>query len=145
MLLLAINLYLIEGDFYMFGPKCFARPQPIVAPMPMMHAHPIGCGMTPVAPGPVIPVGGECAVTQEPCEVVVEPALVAAPNIYHHHKNVQHIQPVITQDIHHYHSHHKYMVEEQKQCAEVVKHAHGLCGPAATRPAQPCPPTSCGR
>lgn len=129
----------------MFGPRCFARPHPMcemgMAPMPMMHAH----SMAPVEPGPVIPVGGGCQVTEGPYEVVVEPALVAAPNVFHHHKSVKHIQQVVTQDIHHYHSHHKYVVEEQKQCDEVVKHAHGLCGPATTQPAQPCPPMPCSR
>lgn len=117
----------------MFRRRCgFIRPRPMccMAPMPR-----------PLPPGPVIPIGGGCQVTQGPCEVVVEPALVAAPNVFHHHKSVQHIQPVITQDIHHCHTHHKYFVEEQKTCDKVVKHAHGLCGPAMTQPAQPCCPS----
>ena len=124
----------------MFGPRNCGRPRPMcmMAPMPM---HSGACGghhHAPVAPGPVIPMGGGCQITQGAGEVVVEPALLAAPNIFHHHKSVKHIQPVITQDIHHYHSHHKYVVEEQKKCDEVLKHAHGLCGPATTQPAQPC-------
>ena len=129
-----------RGVFYMFG-RCFARPRPMwgMAHMPTMPIHAAGCDMTP-RPRPVIPMGGGCQVTQGPSEVVVEPALCAAPNIFHHHKCVQHIQPVITQDIHHIHCHHKYVVEEQRKCDEVVKHSHGLCGPAMTSPAAPCCP-----
>ena len=124
----------------MFG-RCFARPRPRpmcgMAPMPMMPTH-TPCGM---GPGPVIPVGGGCQVTHSPQpQVVVEPALVAAPNIFHHHQDVQHIQPVITQDIHYCHSHHKYVVQEQRRADEVINRAHGLCGPASTRPAMPCCP-----
>jgi len=91
-------------------------------------------------PRPVIPIGGGCQVTQGSPQVVVEPAIVAAPNIFHHHQSVQHIQPVITQDIHNIHCHHKYVVQEQKKGDEVVRHTHGLCGPPITRPAMPCPP-----
>jgi len=108
-----------------------------VAPMPLPAPLPAA----PMMPGPVIPLGGACQITHGGAEVVVEPALLAAPNIFHHHKCVKHIQPVITQDVHHYHSHHKYVVEEQKKACEVVSHAHGLCGPPTTQPAQPC----CGR
>jgi len=107
---------------------------PMMAPMP---CH------TPVMPGPVIPLGGACQTVQCAPMVVTEPALVAAPNVFHHHQSVQHIQPVITQDIHHFHTHHKYVVQEQKQCDEVMKFNHGLCGPATTQPAQPCPPAPC--
>ena len=128
----------------MFG-RCCPRPRPMcgVAPMPMP--------MMPVAPvasaclaRPIIPVGGGCQISHCPhTQVVMEPALVAAPNVFHHHQNVKHIQPVVTQDIHHYHSHHKYVVQEQKRPDEVCKHTHGLCGPAMTQPATPCSP--CGR
>ena len=120
----------------MFGPRCFSRPRPMCGPQMPLMPHPIA--PPPLAPGPVIPVGGACHVSHGPGEVVIEPALLAAPNVFHHHKNVQHIQPVITQDVHHYHSHHKYVVKEEKKCDEVVKHAHGLCGPATTQPAKPC-------
>ena len=90
---------------------------------------------------PIIPVGGACQVSHCPqTQVVVEPALLAAPNIFHHHQNIEHIQPVVTQDIHHYHTHHKYVVKEQKKADEILSHAHGLCGPAMTQPASPCPP-----
>lgn len=126
----------------MFG-RCFARPRPMcnVAPMPMMPVQPSSCGMNVGLPSPVIPMGGGCQVTQSPQpQVVVEPALVAAPNIFHHHRDVQHIQPVITQDVHYCHSHHKYVVQEQKRADEVINKAHGLCGPATTQPAMPCCP-----
>ena len=123
----------------MFG-RCFARPRPM--PMCGMMQPPVmpqpACSGLP--PGPVIPIGGGCQVTQGPQQVVVEPAIMAAPNIFHHHQSVQHIQPVITQDIHNIHCHHKYVVQEQKKCDEVIKHTHGLCGPPTTRPAMPCPP-----
>jgi len=116
---------------------CCPAPMPAMAPVaPMASAG---------LPRPLIPVGGGCQITHGPQQVVVEPALVAAPNIFHHHQSVQHIQPVITQDIHNIHCHHKYVVQEQKKCDEVVKHSHGLCGPAMTRPPMPCPPTSCCR
>lgn len=117
----------------MFGSRCFARPRPVCGGL--------GAPVAPMAAGlqrPVIPLGGGCQVTQGPDEIVVEPVLLAAPNVFHHHREVQHIQPVITQDVHHYHSHHKYVVEEQKKADEVVKHAHGLCGPATTQPATTC-------
>ena len=127
----------------MFG-RCCARPRPrpmCGVPMPMMAPHPSPCGMGAGMPGPVIPMGGGCQVTQSPQpQVVVEPALVAAPNVFHHHRDVQHIQPVITQDIHYCHSHHKYVVQEQRRADEVINKAHGLCGPATTRPAMPCCP-----
>ena len=132
----------------MFG-RCCPRPRPYCGrPMPMPRPMPM---VAPVCPttlpmGPVIPVGGACQNIQMVPQVVVEPALMAAPNVFHHHQNVEHIQPVITQDIHHFHTHHNYVVQEQKQCDEVVKHAHGLCGPASTQPAVPCPSLSpCGR
>jgi len=145
----------------MFG-RCFARPpRPMCGAMPvppMMPTQVAGCNMAqvmPVAapmpglPRPVIPLGGGCQINQNPqTQVVVEPTLVAAPNIFHHHQNVQHIQPVVTQDVHHFHSHHKYVVQEQRKADEVLNHAHGLCGPATTRPAMPCPGAavpSCGR
>ena len=124
----------------MFGRCCFTRPRPMcggAAPV-MPRPHCGGAGL----PSQVIPLGGGCQTIHEPCEVVVEPALMAAPNIFNHHKHVQHIQPVITQDIHNIHTHHNYVVQEERKAAEFVKHAHGLCGPAVTRPAQPCPP--CG-
>jgi len=126
----------------MFG-RCFARPRPMcgmTTPMPMMPMQPMqhtGCGLS----RPVIPVGGGCQVTHSPQpRVVVEQAIVAAPNIFHHHQDVQHIQPVITQDVHYCHSHHKYVVQEQRRADEVINKAHGLCGPATTRPAMPCCP-----
>jgi len=107
--------------------------------MSTMPMGSVGCSMQGLQ-SPVIPMGGGCQITQSPHpQVVVEPAIVAAPNIFHHHQSVQHIQPVITQDIHNIHCHHKYVVQEQKKCDEVVKHAHGLCGPAVTQPAMPCP------
>ena len=121
----------------MFGPNCFARPRP------MPH-----CGMmpAPLPPGPILPFGGGCHVTKGPAEVVVEPSVLAAPNVFHHHKHVDHIVPVVTQDVHHYHAHHNYTVKEQKQAAEVLTHNHGLCGPAVARPAEPCGPAmpTCG-
>jgi len=98
--------------------------------MMQMHAMPAMPAQPEVCSGlsrPVIPIGGDCQITQGPQQVVVEPAIVAAPNIFHHHQNVSHIQPVITQDIHNIHCHHKYVVQEQKKCDEVIKHAHGLC------------------
>ena len=126
-----------RGDLKMMRCNCTARPRPMMGchqkmmghhHMPMMQLE-----------TPVLPFGGGCHIEHCPQpEVVVEPAIVAAPNIFHHHKNVQHIQPVITQDIHNYHSHHQYVAQEQKQADEVVTHAHGLCGPATTQPAKPC-------
>ena len=139
----------------MFG-RCCPRPRPCGRPMP----RPMCGGMMPmmapvmptcpstVAPGPVLPFGGACQTVQMAPQVVVEPALMAAPNVFHHHQKVEHIQPVITQDIHHIHTHHNYVVQEQKKCDEVVNHSHGLCGPATTQPAQPCcpaPVSPCGR
>jgi len=123
----------------MFG-RCYSRPRPRpcggpVMPMPIAPVG--GCEL----PSPVIPIGGACQTTHSQPQVVVEPALVAAPNVFHHHQKVEHIQPVITQDIHHYHTHHNYVVQEQKKCDEVLKHNHGLCGPATTKPATPCPTT----
>jgi len=110
----------------MFG-RCFARPRPMcgmMTPMPMMPMQHTGCELS----RPVIPMGGGCQVTQCPQpRVVVEPAIVAAPNIFHHHQDVQHIQPVITQDVHYCHSHHKYVVQEQRRADEVINKAHGLC------------------
>ncbi|MCL1990819.1 MAG: hypothetical protein FWG67_08025 [Defluviitaleaceae bacterium] len=134
----------------MFG-RCCPRPRPMCGPAfaPVMPFQPMGHGMAPICPveaagveRPVIPLGGDCQVNQNPqTKVVVEPTLLAAPNVFHHHQNVQHIQPVVTQDIHHYHSHHNYVVQEQKKADEVLNHAHGLCGPAVTQPATPCGPT----
>ena len=123
----------------MFGRCCFARPRPrpMCGMMPMPAPVPPCSGLP---PGPVIPLGGDCQVTHGPQQVVVEPPVVAAPNVFHHHQSVQHIQPIITQDIHNIHCHDKYVVQEQKKCDEVIKHAHGLCGPPITRPATPCPP-----
>jgi hypothetical protein len=105
-----------------------------------------GFGGMPVQPGyggmsvpvqsPVIPIGGQVQTIQGPSEVVMEPALVAAPNVIHHHKCVEHIQPVITQDIHHCHTHHKYVVKEESKQKEIFNHAHGLCGPATTQQPQ---------
>ena len=120
----------------MFG-RCLARPRP----MPMMPAQHAGCGTMHGLQRPVIPIGGGCQVTQSPHpQVVVEPAIMAAPNIFHHHQDVQHIQPVITQDVHFCHSHHNYVVQEQRRADEVINKSHGLCGPATTRPAMPCCP-----
>jgi len=124
----------------------FGRCRP--CPRPMMPVHPVARPvplMAPMAPTclerPVIPMGGGCHVSHNPQpQVVVEPALLAAPNVFHHHQNVQHIQPVVTQDIHHYHTHHKYVVKEEKKADEILKYAHGLCGPAMTQPAMPCSP-----
>ena len=125
--------------------RCCSRPRPMcgVSPMPTMPMHSAGMGMMPATnaglPRPVIPIGGGCQITQNPHpQVVVEPPLIAAPNTFHHHQSVQHVQPVITQDVHHLHCHHKYVVQEQRQAAEVLKHTHGLCGPAMTQPATPC-------
>ena len=128
----------------MFG-RCCLRPRPrpicagaVHAPMPMPMMPPVASACL---ERPIIPVGGACHVNHCPqTQVVVEPALLAAPNVFHHHQNVQHIQPVVTQDIHHYHTHHKYVVKEQKKADEILNHAHGLCGPAMTQPASPCPP-----
>ena len=125
----------------MFG-RCFARPRPMCG-RPHMPIQPTGMGMMPCAglPRPMIPMGGGCQITQNPQpQVVVEPPLTAAPNVFHHHQSVQHIQPVITQDIHHCHTHHKYVVQEQSCPDKVVNHSHGLCGPATTQPATPCGP-----
>lgn len=119
----------------MFRRNCFARPMPPMGCHPKMMGH----HKPMMLETPVLPFGGACHTNHNPqTEVVVEPAIVAAPNIFHHHKNVQHIQPVITQDIHNYHSHHQYVAQEQKQADEIVTHAHGLCGPAVTQPAKPC-------
>jgi len=129
----------------MFG-RCFSRPRPrpmcgMMPPMQVMPPHPTGCGMMHGGAGVTIPLGGGCQVTQSPQpQVVVEPTLVAAPNIFHHHQDVQHIQPVITQDIHYCHSHHNYVVQEQRKADEVVSKSYGLCGPATTRKAMPCCP-----
>jgi len=119
----------------MFG-RCHQRPRPFCATA-MPHQV------------PVIPVGGACLVSKNPQpQVVVEPPVVAAPNVFHHHQNVQHIQPVITQDVHHYHTHHEYVVQEQKKADEVLNHAHGLCQKPVTQPPLPChsaprPMTTC--
>jgi len=118
----------------MFG-RCCPRPRPCFGrpmPRPMCGIMPMVAPIMPVcpstlAPGPVIPVGGACQNTQMAPQVVVEPALCAAPNVFHHHQKVEHIQPVITQDIHHFHTHHNYVVQEQKKADEVVNHSHGLC------------------
>ena len=132
----------------MYGRCCNKRPRPFCggqgqayAGAAMMQGVGAGVIQTPVniAPGPVIPVGGACQTFHAQPQVVVEPALVAAPNIFNHHQTIKHIQPVVTQDVHHYHVHHEYAVQEQKKCDEVLKHEHGLCGPASTQPAQPCP------
>ena len=139
----------MRGVFDMFSRCCLgARPRPVCggAPIPVMPIQ------APIASAiglerPVIPIGGNCAISHGAPQVVVEPAIVAAPNVFHHHQNVQHIQPVITQDVHHYHTHHKYVVQEQKKADEVLNHAHGLCGTPVTQPAQPCkcglPPMQC--
>ena len=133
----------------MFG-RCHQRPRPMCgikpAIMPMMPVAPVA----PCLPRPIIPMGGACEILKNPHpKVVVEPAIVAAPNVFHHHQFVEHIQPVVTQDIHHYHSHHEYVVKEQKKADEVLNHVHGLCPPAVTTPAMPCPQavacTPCGR
>ena len=142
----AVNFQFVNarGEFFIMFGRCFSRPRPMCgmapmpAPMPAMPIQPAGCGLP---RPPVIPLGGGCQVTQSPQpRVVVEPAIVAAPNIFHHHQDVAHIQPVITQDVHYCHSHHKYIVQEQKRADEVINKAHGLCGPAMTRPATPCFP-----
>jgi len=110
------------------------------------------CYLEPVRPGyqsvmpcnmlnlarPVIPVGGGYYHNHHPqTQIVVEPPVVASPNIYHNHHFVEHVQPVITQDIYYNHGHHKYVACEQKQSDQVINYEHGLCGPATTRPAMP--------
>ena len=116
-------------------PCCHSMMAPMMAPMPAPACH------MPLPAGPVLPFGGGCEQLHNPhTQVVVEPTMVAAPNVFHHHQNVEHIVPVLTQDIHHFHNHHSYAVKHEHKPDEVLTHNHGLCGPPSLPAAMPCPP-----
>jgi len=46
-------------------------------------------------------------------EVIVEQAVVTAPNIVNHHRRIEHIVPVITEDIHRHHNHHQFVARPE--------------------------------
>lgn len=46
-------------------------------------------------------------------QVIVEPAVVSAPNIINHHRRVEHIVPVITENIHRNHTTHEFVVRPE--------------------------------
>jgi len=125
---------------------CGAQAQPMPMPMPdcgyqqavALPEQVEGCGQS-FAPGQVLNVGGGCKVSHGEVQTVVEQPVYAAPNVFHHHNTIKHIQPVVVQDVHHYHSHHEYVIQQQKKADEVIEHSHGVNpGPITTAPAQPC-------
>lgn len=57
---------------------------------------------------------GQCVdVFDSQREVVIEPAVMTAPNIINHHRRVEHIIPVITEDIHRFHNHVQFVVRPE--------------------------------
>lgn len=57
---------------------------------------------------------GQCVdLFDSQAEVRVEPAVVTAPNIFNHHRRVEHIVPVITEDIHRFHNHHQFVARPE--------------------------------
>ena len=56
---------------------------------------------------------GQCVDLFEQAEVIIEPAVVTAPNVFNHHRRVEHIVPVITEDIHRHHQHHEFVARPE--------------------------------
>lgn len=61
-------------------------------------------------------VCGQCQdLWDSQAEVVVEPAMVTAPNIINHHRRIEHIVPVITENIHQHHAHHEFVARPESR------------------------------
>jgi len=57
---------------------------------------------------------GQCLdVFDSQTEVIIEPAVVTEPNIINHHRRIEHIVPVITEDIHRHHNHHQFVARPE--------------------------------
>ena len=58
--------------------------------------------------------GGQCVdlFDAEP-QICIEPAMTTAPNIINHHRRIEHIVPVITEDIHRHHAHHEFVARPE--------------------------------
>lgn len=60
--------------------------------------------------------GGQCQdLFDSQVEVVVEPAVVTAPNIINHHRRVEHIVPIITEEVHQYHDNHEFVARPENR------------------------------
>ncbi|MCL1989378.1 MAG: hypothetical protein FWG67_00660 [Defluviitaleaceae bacterium] len=56
---------------------------------------------------------GQCTDLFDQSEVIIEPAVVTAPNVFNHHRRIEHIVPVITEDIHRHHAHHQFVARPE--------------------------------
>ena len=61
-------------------------------------------------------VGGRCQdLFDSQVDVIVEPAMITAPNIINHHKRIEHIVPIITEEIHQHHNHHEFVARPESR------------------------------
>jgi len=64
-------------------------------------------------------VGGRCQdVFDSQTEVIIEQPVMTAPNIINHHRRVEHIVPVITENIHRNHTHHEFVVRPEPRMSQ---------------------------
>lgn len=58
--------------------------------------------------------GGKCQdIFDCQTEVIIEPAITTAPNIINHHRRIEHIIPVVTENIQRNHAHHQFVVRPE--------------------------------
>jgi len=89
-------------------------------------------------------VSGQCQnICDSQVEVVIEPAMVTAPNIINHHRRVEHIVPVITEDIHQHHTHHEFVARPEQRIRQTfdadVRVGPPLMTQQVTQPMAPAP------
>jgi hypothetical protein len=89
-----------------------------------------GIMMNNVVPSGTAPAGSlsgfTCNANFETTQCVMEPPLMCAPTLIHHHNRVQHMVPCIKTNIHHVHNHHEWLPFVQSEVNEAVNHSHGV-------------------
>ena len=86
-------------------------------------------------------VSGQCQnICDSQVEVVIEPAMVTAPNIINHHRRVEHIVPVITEDIHQHHTHHEFVARPEQRIRQTFDADVRVGPPLMTQQVAPVAP-----
>ena len=79
-------------------------------------------------------VSGQCQNVCNPqVECIIEPAVVTAPNIINHQRRVEHIVPVITEDIHQHRTLHEFVARPEHRVRQTFDTDVSVGPPLATQ------------
>ena len=80
-------------------------------------------------------LSGQCQSMCNPqVEVIVEPTVLTTPNVIDHHRRIEHIVPVITEDIHQYHDHHEFVARPEHRVRQTFDSDVRVGPPLMTQP-----------